>query len=136
MAGPKGAPQLNPYKWKPGQSGNPGGQRKSVLTGNDVEVMIQKLMLLTKEQLLDVAREGGTSVLEMTVASIIAKAIEEGDQSRLEALLARAIGKLAEKVKIELPPPTVVERLDGSQIVAGIIDVGMEQSREDQTDED
>jgi hypothetical protein len=28
-----GAPQLAPFRWKPGQSGNPGGRKKSLATG-------------------------------------------------------------------------------------------------------
>ena len=55
-------------------------------------------------------------MIEITVASIFAKAAKDGDYSRLEFLLSRTIGKVTDKMEIQAKPSMTIHRPDGSTI--------------------
>jgi hypothetical protein len=76
------------------------------------------------------AKQG--SALEMYIASMLAKGIQDGDVGRIDFLLNRTIGKVVERVDMGLVKPYVIERQDGTEVVLGQEEV---QQIEGETDE-
>lgn len=97
---PNSLKNLKPFvKGQP--SANPFGRAKGVLSKVDVEVAFQKLITKTRSELQAVLDDQKSSMLEITVASILVKSAKEGDASRLETLLARAVGKVKDESVVE-----------------------------------
>ena len=64
--------------------------------------------------------EENVTVLELMVIKVMIEGVKYGDQSRLNFVLDRTIGKVDSNVNIKLPAPTVVERFEGDeQVVLG-----------------
>lgn len=83
---------LRPFK--PGQSGNPGGRPKQLLTKEKVKGILGKFADMTRQQLQDIIKNPESSMLEIMVASIMAKAAKSGDFSRMNFILDRSIGRV------------------------------------------
>lgn len=112
----------NPQNLKPfpkGKSGNEGGRPKNLLTKAKLDQIISRFYLMTRAELKAVGDDPKASMLEIHIASIMAQGSKTGDYSRLNALLDRysPIGKVKETTEIIMPKPTIVKRLDGSQLV-------------------
>lgn len=118
----KKAPQLKPYHFKPGQSGNPAGKPKGLLTRDQVEKLLATLWGLGTDGLQKVIENPKSTVGEVMTARVMAKCIEDGDYSRLDFLLNRTIGKVKDQLEVSTVKPFVVENLDGTQTVMGISD--------------
>ncbi len=97
------APQLRPFQYKKGKSGNPGGRPKAVLRVEDVRELMQQFCLMSQMQLCEIIAKPESTMIECMIASIMAKAVAHGDHTRLEFLMARTWGK----VKEEVPSPPV-----------------------------
>jgi hypothetical protein len=95
-----------------GVSGNPNGRPKlppeikqiQKMSPTFVRAMINKLSRMTKDELAIHLKDPKTPVLEVTLGSIYAKAIKDGDYMRLNFLLDRTIGKVKEEVDISVTP--------------------------------
>lgn len=95
-----GVEHLTP--WKPGQSGNPGGNPKlpdalraiKSLSVKEVNKLISKYARLSMVQLKAAQEDKKVSVIELCIAAIFARCMEYGDYTRLNFLLERAIGKV------------------------------------------
>lgn len=96
-------------RFKPGQSGNPSGKPKGLLSTDEIASLMAKFCRLTRDELQGIVQDPKSSMIEITVASILAKAAKDGDYSRLEFLLTRSIGKVKDVVAHE--HVDVVERL-------------------------
>lgn len=96
---PKRIDQLTP--WKPGQSGNPGGRPKELLTTQSVAGLMGRLCRLTRDELFDVVKDPKSTMIEIMVASIMARAADQGDAGRLDFLLNRAIGRVKERLEVD-----------------------------------
>jgi hypothetical protein len=110
----------NPKNLKPfpkGTSGNQSGRPKDLLTKDKVDAIIGRFSYMNRDELQAVVQDPKTPMIEIMVASVMVKAAKDGDYSRLEAILARSIGKVKETKELILPKPTVVQRRDGSQTV-------------------
>lgn len=91
----------------PGQSGNPNGQPKvpqeikdaRQLTKLELERLLNKYMVMTKDEVQEALKNPATPALELMIGSIVAKAVSGGDDKRLNFLLERMIGKVKEKVE-------------------------------------
>lgn len=79
--------------WKKGQSGNPSGKPKQLLTKDKVNAIIGKFSLLNREELQSLVQSPKTPMIEIMVASIMVRAAKDGDYARLSFLLDRSIGK-------------------------------------------
>ena len=108
---------LKPFK--PGQSGNPSGKPRGLLTRSQVEALISKFSSLTRDQMQVVIQNPKSTMIEIMVASIMAKASKDGDYSRLQFLLERSIGKVKEQLEMLMPKPVVINRRDGTQLILG-----------------
>lgn len=104
----------NNGRWKPGQSGNPKGpavlpaELRAVtrLSAGYVKGLIAKLSQLSPEQLVVGLETNAFNAMEAMVASIIKRAIVDGDHSRLNFLLDRTVGKVVEQRIVKLEPVT------------------------------
>lgn len=108
---------LKPYP--PGVSGNPAGRAKQFLTQDKIMSVIGKFADMTSAQLEEILKSPKSSMLEITVASILAKAAETGDYSRLEFLFSRSVGKVKEQLEVTAVKPYLIQRADGSVLELG-----------------
>lgn len=92
--------------FKPGQSGNPKGpatipadiKAARELSKIEFERIANKYLFMTKNEITAAAMNAETPALELLVGSIVHKAVVEGDERRLNFLLDRLIGKVAERI--------------------------------------
>jgi hypothetical protein len=96
----------NEKNLKPFQKGNPGGPGRprnppelmdlSLMTQGEFKLLMHRLINLRPEELSSFK---GT-ILEMAVASIIQRAIKDGDPVRLQYFTDRLFGKVSDKLEI------------------------------------
>lgn len=94
----RSAEHLKKYAFPKGVSANPGGKPKWLLTKGQVEQAFQAFHSMTKEELIKVRDDDKSLAMHAMIASIMIKTIEHGDQSRMQFLLDRAIGKVPQIV--------------------------------------
>lgn len=85
-------------KWKKGQSGNPSGRPKHYITAERVRTVIDTLSAMSREAMHDKIQDPAATMLEIQIASIIARAAKDGDYGRMNFLLDRMIGKVSDEV--------------------------------------
>lgn len=115
-------------KWKPGQSGNPNGpkplppdlQKVKKLSRGFFERLMTKYLELSPAALKKELKKPQARAVDHIIGNIVLKAIEGGDEKKMEFLLNRLIGKVTDKVEIEIPKPFVVEKLEGGVVEAGV----------------
>lgn len=91
-----------------GQSGNPNGRPKlpfdveatRQMNQIDVARAISRYLQLPISELQDKLKDKNESSLNLMVASVIYHAIKKGDQSRLNLILDRCVGKVKDKVEV------------------------------------
>ena len=88
---------LKPFK--PGQSGNPSGKPKQLLTKDKVSSILGKFATMTREQLQAVVTDSKSTMIEIMIASVMVKAAKDGDYARLDFLLTRSVGKVKEEIE-------------------------------------
>lgn len=115
MANPKGAPEQ--YRFKPGNPG--GGRPKGLIRRDDIEAAITKFWKMTKAEVQAIIENPKATMGDLMIASVIAKAIDQGDQARVAFLLDRLVGKVKEVSEITVTKPYIVEKLDG-----GVLELG------------
>ena len=116
-----------------GKSGNPNGAPSKNVTRarklNKVLVteLLNKFINMSMKDLIVFIRnnvpnskdtaafKGEDPVIETMLASILVKAIQEGDQNRLNFIFDRLIGKVNDKVEYTLPVPTLVRRFESQE---------------------
>lgn len=116
--GRKPGPQAHTStQFKPGQSGNPKGRPvlppevKAIqaLSPEYVKKIISKFSHMSKEEMRDFLQKGpddpnGPNMMEIMIGSIVAKAAQDGDYTRLNFLLDRSIGRVKETIDVSLAP--------------------------------
>lgn len=104
MALPRGRP------FPKGVSGNPLGKPKMAVELQKIRALnqttftatVNKFLSMTKDEVKAASKDPSTPVLELMVASVMSKAIEAGDQQRLNFLLDRIVGKVPDKVSLNV----------------------------------
>lgn len=91
MANPKGGP----IKFRKGQSGNPGGRPRNLITKRDIEVTFQKFATMNAEQIEAVIDDPTSSNLDASVASLW-KLARKANVNALDFILNRAVGKVTD----------------------------------------
>lgn len=87
---------------KPGQVLNPGGRPKGLLTRDQVNSTISNLYKSGPEELKEVIESPKSSMLQIHIASIIAKGVSKGCATALEGLLQRSIGRIKDDKEIDV----------------------------------
>ena len=76
----------------------------------------------TRTELQEVIDNPKSTMLEITVASVLVKAAQQGDASRLEQVLERAVGKVVtvteNKTEIETTHKEIVEGVPNENLLA------------------
>lgn len=90
-------PRANLRPWKPGQSGNPAGKPKGILTADKYKQLVDRYWQMPLVEIQAALANPTLSAGEHMVASVISHAIESGDTTRIEALLSRVIGKVKDE---------------------------------------
>lgn len=88
-------------------SPNPGGRPKlpdevlklKKITQSEAEASLIAMLRMSKEELSAKLNDPKTSMSELAIGSVIAKAVKEGDQSRLGFVWDRLFGKVKEVVE-------------------------------------
>ena len=119
----------NDTRFKPGQSGNPNGRPpvagdvlKIRKVTNDEIKEVGSLLLESNEQgIVELANNDETPMLKKWITEVALKGKKNGDMGTLNALLDRIVGKVKDVVQVELPKPTVIERLDGTSVELGAV---------------
>jgi len=91
-----------------GQSGNPNGRPKvpedlktiQSLSPSLMSKLINKYMAMNREQIIVKVKDPRTPMIETTIASILVKATQSGDYTRLNFLLDRSIGKVKDEIDV------------------------------------
>lgn len=89
-------------RFKPGQSGNISGKRKGLLTRDQVNGTISDLYKNGPEELKEVIESPKSTMLQIHIASIIAKGVSKGCATALEGLLQRSIGRIKDDQEIDV----------------------------------
>lgn len=126
------APQLKPYHFKKGQSGNEGGRPKD-------SPEIKAIKNLTKSELVSISnliirqdfgalvalskREDATTLQRM-LAAVAIRIVRKGDMGALDILLNRLVGKVKDEFVHEgLNAPQIIVTLPDNGFMARAIDV-------------
>ncbi len=87
-------------QFKPGQSGNPSGRPKGLLTADQVSALISRLAVLTLDELKLIQQDPKAEMHRRIIATEIVTALEKADYGRLEALFMRGIGKVRDVTEV------------------------------------
>lgn len=118
---------IKDFMWQPGQSGNPSGRPPlppelrafKELTNQEVKRYFAKYSRMSVEEVKEAAADQSLPMIEAVIASGYKEALFEGDFSRLNFVLNRTIGKVSDKVEVELPKPFVIKSRAGEEITLG-----------------
>jgi len=112
-----------------GMSGNPEGRPKcdlkediqmlQELSRGFVETKIAAAMQRTIQELIEVYKDPDSMSIDVAVSSIMLKSAK-GDYKALNFLFDRVIGKVADKVEMNLPEPFVIKSLSGETTTLGM----------------
>jgi hypothetical protein len=114
--------------FKPGQSGNPSGEKPSKeklelrrLTRDELVALIRKTAFMPRVDLDDRMNDPSLPLLEVCILRIFDKVIQTGDHSGIEWLMSRSIGKVKEEMDVtHNDGVTIVKRIsDGSELIMG-----------------
>lgn len=127
MAGKKKPSPPAHTRYPPGVSGNPSGKRKlppellafKELTADEVKRIFAKYARMAKMEVEEFLAAVEGAMIDRVIASSLLKAEKDGDLAKLEYLLNRTIGKVADKTEVKLPTPFTITRKNGDQVVLG-----------------
>jgi hypothetical protein len=88
-------------QFKKGQVANPGGRVKGLLTRTALENKISVAMNKTAKKLKEELKSGELSAIDAMIASIICRAVDNGDHLRLDFVLNRILGKVKDVVEVD-----------------------------------
>jgi len=113
-------PQLLANQFKPGQSGNPGGQRAGEakllkLTKHEVAKMLNSVSEMTLTQLKAAYESPETKAIQKLFIKTLIDGLKGDSVRAAEFILTRIIGKPKDDVQISFPRRTI-KKLDGTVI--------------------
>ncbi len=96
-------------------------QAAKLLSRPYLEKLIAAYTAMPRGELEECMDSPKLPALHAMIASIIHKAIYMGDTQRLDFLLNRTIGKVADKIEVSMPEPTLIKRLSGETVELGML---------------
>lgn len=104
-----GRKNIEPYMWKKGKSGNPGGRRRmSEDTKKALKLSIEQFIsdvtemwLMSAEDLIEIAQDQTEKAGRIYVARVILNGMRTGCPQRLNVLMDRVFGKPLDMIKFE-----------------------------------
>jgi hypothetical protein len=129
MANPKGNPQ-NLILFKPGQSGNPNGRPRKVVSTlthlgykkSEVNDTIQNMMALTQGELRQIYEDPNATILERTIANALNKGLIKGSLFAIEGLLTRAFGMPRIEVEASFRETPIFNTIDLSSDAVKVVE--------------
>ena len=128
MANPNAKPPKE-HQFKPGQTGNPAGkakmpeelQKANKLSAKKFIEYVNRYVNMNRSEIKEDLERKEATMLELLVGGMISKAVSTQDPVRANFILDRTIGKVIDKMEIEIvvPKPTIIQRIDGSQVELG-----------------
>lgn len=123
----KGSTKTGGRDFKPGNPGGPGRPKlmpelKSIphLKADECRRIIAKFSRMTLAEVQEFSERSDVPMIQLVVAKIYLKAAQDGDQSRLNFVFDRSIGKVQDKIEVTLPQPYVIKRPStGEEVVVG-----------------
>lgn len=119
------------HLYKKGNPGGPGRPKKDpdlkmamAFTRTSVEKLLVRFLCMNLDELKTIMDDRKRPAIEHFVARIVHFGLSSGDQQKLNFLLERIVGKVRDQIEHTVIRPTVIERLDGSQVQLGVIDEG------------
>lgn len=88
------AEDLKPYQFKPGQTGNPGGRPKQVITVDKLRTIIDKISLKSMAEIREMVKDESLPIVEMQIAAAMLSAATTGDFSKVALIMDRLLGKV------------------------------------------
>lgn len=82
------------------------------LTPSLVAALITKYCHKTKSEIMEALKDPNTSAIDLTICTVLSKAMNNGDHLRLEFLLNRTIGKVAERIEQVTFDHTMLAKID------------------------
>lgn len=82
------------------------------LTPSLVAALITKYCHKTKAEIMEALKDPNTSAIDLTICTVLSKAMNNGDHLRLEFLLNRTIGKVAERIEQVTFDHTMLAKID------------------------
>ena len=108
------------WLWKPGQSGNKSGRPKGMITRDQVSALMGRFWSMSLADIEAVIADSKSSAGERMVASIVKRAIADGDPSRAAWLLSRSVGKVKDELEVSTPRPFIAQYRDGTAEIMGV----------------
>ncbi len=87
-------------RFKPGQSGNPKGRSPDILSPDKVRTVLGKFADMSRAELQAVVQNDKSTMLEIMIASVMAKAAKDGDYARLSFIMDRSIGRVKDITEV------------------------------------
>lgn len=84
----------------------------SRLTPALVSALITKYCYKTRDEIKEILSDPTTSAIDLTICTVLSKAMNNGDHQRLEFLLNRTIGKVADRVEQVTFDHTILAKID------------------------
>lgn len=136
MANPKGNPQ-NLILFKPGQSGNPKGRPRKVVSTltdlgykkSEVNDTIQNMMALTQGELRQIYEDPNATILERTIANALNKGLIKGSLFAIESLLTRAFGMPRIEVEASFRETPIFNTIDLSSDAVKVVETPAQNER-------
>lgn len=123
----KGKPPKH-TQFKKGKSGNPGGvpadpakRALRELTARSVKEAIEKTLTCTEAQVKALIDDPETTVGHKVILRAALNAAENGEYSRFNEILERAIGKVASKVDMNIGGASLNEKLENKEKVKAVL---------------
>jgi len=128
MANPNAKPPKE-HQFKKGQVANPNGrgkmpeelQKANKLSAKKFIEYVNRYVNMNRSEIKEDLERKEATMLELLVGGMISKAVSTQDPVRANFILDRTIGKVIDKMEIEIvvPKPTIIQRIDGSQVELG-----------------
>lgn len=99
-------------------------KKAAKFTRTSIEALLTQFLYLNMDELNAVIEDAKRPTIDHFVAKILQIGIKTGDQQKLNFLLERIIGKVRDQIEHTVVRPTIIRRLDGSEVQLGAVTDG------------